>query len=159
VDLGRLIKRVAANHQPYTKKHQIIAEAPDDLEPIRADIDKLTQILDNLVGNAVKYSPNGGTVRIVATDEGSTVRIDVIDQGLGIPERHRDRIFQRFHQVDDDIDHRSISGTGIGLYLVQHLAQAHGGKVWLESSEVGRGSTFSVRLPKDPEQVLEQRSE
>lgn len=154
VDLGRLIRRVAANHQPYTKKHEIIAIVPDDLEPIRADADKLTQMLDNLVGNAVKYSPNGGTVKIVATDEGSTVRIDVIDQGLGIPERHRDRIFQRFHQVDDDIDHRQISGTGIGLYLVQHLARAHGGKVWLEASEVGEGSTFSLRLPKDPEQAL-----
>lgn len=154
VDLGRLIRRVAANHQPYTKKHEIIPIVPDDLEPIRADADKLTQILDNLVGNAVKYSPNGGTVKIVATDEGPTVRIDVIDEGLGIPERHRDRIFQRFHQVDDDIDHRQISGTGIGLYLVQHLAQAHGGKVWLEASEVGKGSTFSLRLPKDPEQAL-----
>ncbi len=159
VDVGQLIRRVAANHQPYTKKHEIVAEAPDDLEPIRADADKLTQILDNLVGNAVKYSPNGGTVRIVATNENGTVRLDVIDQGLGIPERHRDRIFQRFHQVDDDIDHRSISGTGIGLYLVQHLAHAHGGEVWLESSEVGQGSTFSLRLPKDPEKVIEQRAE
>lgn len=159
VDVGRLIRRVAANHQPYTKKHEIIAVAPDSLEPIRADADKLTQILDNLVGNAVKYSPNGGTVKIVATDEGPTVRLDVIDQGLGIPERHRDRIFQRFHQVDDDIDHRQISGTGIGLYLVQHLAHAHGGKVWLEASEVGEGSTFSLRLPKDPEQALEAHGE
>jgi len=159
VNVARLIERVAASHQPYTKKHEIVAEAPDDLEPIRADADKLTQILDNLVGNAVKYSPNGGTVTIVASDEDGTVRLDVIDQGLGIPERHRDRIFQRFHQVDDDIDHRSISGTGIGLYLVQHLAHAHGGKVWLESSEVGEGSTFSLQLPKDPEKALEQRGE
>jgi len=159
VDVGQLIRRVAANHQPYTKKHEIVAEASDDLEPIRADADKLTQILDNLVGNAVKYSPNGGTVRIVATNEDGTVRLDVIDQGLGIPERHREHIFQRFHQVDDDIDHRSISGTGIGLYLVQHLAHAHGGKVWLESSEVGEGSTFSLRLPKDPEKVIEQRAD
>ncbi|MGD9498162.1 MAG: ATP-binding protein [Armatimonadota bacterium] len=159
VDLPRLLRRVAASHQPYTKRHEIIARAPDDLEPIRADTDKLTQILDNLVGNAVKYSPNGGTVEIVATDEDGWVRIDVIDQGLGIPERHRDRIFQRFHQIDDDIDHRQISGTGIGLYLVQHLAQAHGGRVWLESSTVGHGSTFSLRLPKDPEKVLEHRGE
>ncbi len=158
VDLAQLLRRIASNHQPYTKKHQISAQAPDDLT-IRADADKLTQILDNLVGNAVKYSPNGGKVEIVATKEEDGVRIDVIDEGLGIPERHRDHIFQRFHQVDDDVDHKSIGGTGIGLYLVQHLAQAHGGKVWLDSSEVGEGSVFSVRLPADPEAVLEQRVE
>ncbi len=158
VDLQQLLQRVASNHQPYSKKHQINAEAPDDLT-IRADADKLTQILDNLVGNAVKYSPNGGEVRIVGTEEDDAIRIDVIDEGLGIPERHRDHIFQRFHQVDDDVDHKSIGGTGIGLYLVQHLAQAHGGRVWLDSSVVGEGSTFSVRLPSDPEAVLEQRGE
>ncbi len=156
VDLSQLLRRVAANHQPYTKKHKITARVPEKLM-IRADADKLTQVLDNLVGNAVKYSPNGGKVEIVATDEDDSVRIDVIDEGLGIPERHRDHIFQRFHQVDDDVDHKSIGGTGIGLYLVQHLAQAHGGQVWLESSEVGEGSTFSVRLPQDPETVLEQQ--
>jgi len=157
VDLEVLINRVAANHQPYTKKHEIIAIASDGLEPIRADADKLTQILDNLVGNAIKYSPNGGRVEIVARDEGDSVRIDVTDQGLGIPERHRNRIFQRFHQVDDDVDHKSIGGTGIGLYLVQHLAHAHGGRVWLDRSVVGEGSTFSVRLPKHPEGALEHR--
>ncbi|MGI5819121.1 MAG: ATP-binding protein [Armatimonadota bacterium] len=158
VDLHQLLRRVASNHQPYTKKHQISAEVPDSLT-IRADADKLTQILDNLVGNAVKYSPNGGSVVISASEEDDSIRIDVSDEGLGIPERHRDHIFQRFHQVDDDVDHKSIGGTGIGLYLVQHLAHAHGGRVWLESSEVGEGSTFSVRLPKDPEAVLEQRGE
>lgn len=159
VNLGQLLNRVAANHQPYTKKHSIFATVPDDLGVIKADSDKLTQILDNLVGNAVKYSPNGGKVEISAHDEGSTVRIDVSDEGLGIPERHRDRIFQRFHQVDDDVDHRSIGGTGIGLYLVQHLAQAHCGRVWLESSVVGEGSIFSLRLPRDAEAALEKRGE
>lgn len=158
VDLSQLLNRVASNHQPYTKKHQISARAPDDLT-LRSDADKLTQILDNLVGNAVKYSPNGGKVEIIAVEEDDAVRIDVKDEGLGIPERHRDHIFQRFHQVDDDVDHKSIGGTGIGLYLVQHLAQAHGGRVWLNSSVVGEGSTFSVRLPRDPEAVLEQRGE
>lgn len=158
VNLEQLLRRIASNHQPYTKKHQISADVPDSLT-VRADADKLTQILDNLVGNAVKYSPNGGKVEIRASEEEDAVRIDVVDEGLGIPERHRDHIFQRFHQVDDDVDHKSIGGTGIGLYLVQHLAQAHGGRVWLESSVVGEGSTFSVRLPKDPEAVLEARGE
>lgn len=150
IDVRGVINRVAANQQAYTKKHTIVTEFDDALTTLRVDQDKLMQILDNLVGNAVKYSPNGGDVTIRATEEDTSVRLDVIDEGLGIPERHRDQIFQRFHQVDDDIDHRSISGTGIGLYLVQHLAHAHGGKVWLDHSEVGEGSTFSLRLPKNP---------
>jgi len=155
IDVRGVINRVAANQQAYTKKHTIITEFDNTLTTLRVDQDKLMQMLDNLVGNAVKYSPNGGNVTIRVTDEEDAVRLDVIDEGLGIPERHRDQIFQRFHQVDDDIDHRSISGTGIGLYLVQHLAQAHGGKVWLDSSEVGEGSTFSLRLPKDPESAMD----
>ena len=155
VDLRQVINRAAANQQAYTKKHRLVTEFDDSIGAMRVDQDKLMQILDNLVGNAVKYSPNGGTVKIKVVDEGTTVRIDVSDEGLGVPERHRDQIFQRFHQVDDDIDHRSISGTGIGLYLVQHLAQAHGGNVWLAHTEVGVGSTFSLRLPKNPEAVLE----
>jgi two-component system phosphate regulon sensor histidine kinase PhoR len=155
IDVRGVVNRVVANQQAYTKKHTIVTEFDDALTTIRVDQDKLMQILDNLIGNAVKYSPNGGNVTVRVTNEENSVRLDVIDEGLGIPERHRDQIFQRFHQVDDDIDHRSISGTGIGLYLVQHLAQAHGGKVWLDQSEVGKGSTFSLRLPKEPEAALE----
>jgi len=121
---------------------------PAGFPTIEADADKLQQILDNLVGNAVKYSPEGGTVAIGAEDEGETVRVDIKDQCLGIPERHRDKIFERFHMVDDDVNHKAVKGTGIGLYLVKHLAKAHGGDVWLSWSEVGKGSVFSVRLPK-----------
>jgi len=155
VDVRALISRVAANQQAYTKKHKIITQFEEGITTIRVDHDKLVQVLDNLVGNAVKYSPNGGTVTIAVADEGASVRIDVTDEGLGIPERHRDQIFQRFHQVDDDVDHKSISGTGIGLYLVQHLAEAHGGQVRLSRTEVGEGSTFSLYLPKEPESALE----
>ena len=67
---------------------------------------------------------------------------------MGIPEQHQDKIFQRFHMVDDDVNHRAVKGTGIGLYLVRHLARAHGGDVWLESSTAGQGSVFAIRLPK-----------
>jgi len=154
VDVREALDRVIASQHGYTAKHQLVAEVPESVGALRADADKLAQILDNLVGNAIKYSPQGGTVKIVVGDEGDSLRIDVVDEGLGIPERHRDRIFDRFHQVDDDVDHKAVGGTGIGLYLVEHLAQAHGGRVWLAHSEVGQGSTFSLRLPKDPEGAL-----
>jgi len=158
MDLAEVAGRVAHTQESYSTKHRVLVEVPEGIGPMRGDVDKIAQILDNLVGNAVKYSPDGGTVKIAVTDEGESVRIDVTDEGLGIPERHRDRIFERFHQVDDDVDHKAIGGTGIGLYLVQHLAQAHGGNVWLADSEVGQGSTFSVGLPKDPEAVLQARA-
>jgi two-component system phosphate regulon sensor histidine kinase PhoR len=156
VDLHKVVGRVLQAQQQYTNRHRLINEVPPDFPLIEADSDKVYQVIDNLIGNAIKYAPEGGDVRVAAEDEGGTVRLDITDQGLGIPERHRDKIFERFHMVDDDIDHKAIKGTGIGLYLVRHLTRAHGGDVWLSWSEVGKGSTFSVRLPKVarvPEQV------
>ncbi len=150
VNLNELATQVTKSQQTYTDRHKVFTTIPEDFPHITADSDKVTQILDNLVGNAVKYSPEGGNVIVAAEDEGPTVRIDISDEGLGVPEHHRDKIFQRFHMVDDDVDHKAVKGTGIGLYLVKHLAQAHGGDVWLSASEVGKGSTFSVRLPKQP---------
>jgi PAS domain S-box-containing protein len=148
VSLADIAAQVTKSQQTYTDRHKVFSTIPADFPTIAADADKVTQMLDNLVGNAVKYSPDGGEVVIAAEDEGPTIRIDVSDQGLGIPEHHRDKIFQRFHMVDDDVDHKAVKGTGIGLYLVKHLAQAHSGDVWLSRSEVGKGSTFSVRMPK-----------
>lgn len=150
VNLSELAAQVTKAQQTYTDRHKVFSVIPEDFPLIVADADKITQILDNLIGNAVKYSPNGGNVTVGAEDEGSTIRLDISDQGLGVPEHHQDKIFQRFHMVDDDVDHKAVKGTGIGLYLVKHLAQAHGGDVFLAHSEVGKGSTFSVRLPKQP---------
>ncbi len=149
VDLHGVANRVLTTQQQYTDRHQLVNAVPEGFPSIIADADKVVQILDNLVGNAVKYSPNGGVVTIAAEDDGEMVRLDVTDEGLGIPERHQDQVFQRFHMVDDDVNHKAVKGTGIGLYLVKHLAQAHGGDAWLARSEVDKGSTFSVSLPKE----------
>lgn len=148
VSLHLLSARVVQAQQQYTHRHHLVNEVPEDFPTTEADADKLYQILDNLVGNAVKYSPEGGTVVVGAEDEGETIRIDIRDEGLGIPGHHKDKIFERFHMVDDDVNHKAVKGTGIGLYLVRHLARAHQGDVWLSWSEVGKGSVFSVRLPK-----------
>jgi len=148
VSIHEMAERVIAAQQQYTAQHELINKVPEDLSVIEADQDKVGQILDNLVGNAIKYSPDGGQVVVNAQDEGDAIRIDVSDEGLGVPEQHQEKIFDRFQMVDDDTKRKGIKGTGIGLYLVRHLARAHGGEVWLESSEPGEGSTFSVRLPK-----------
>lgn len=147
VNLYEIAQTVCQAQQAYTDRHQVINDIPPDFPVIEADADKVTQILDNLVGNAIKYSPDGGEVRVAAQDEGGTVLITVTDQGLGVAPEYRERIFERFQMIEDE-SRKAIKGTGIGLYLVRHLARAHGGDVWLDWSEEGQGSRFAVRLPK-----------
>jgi two-component system phosphate regulon sensor histidine kinase PhoR len=110
------------------------------------DEDKVDQILTNLLSNAVKYSPEGGKITVEARDLGETVSVSVSDEGIGIPPEHLDKVFLRFHRVDN-MDTRQAGGTGIGLYLVKHLVDAHHGSIEVKS-EVGEGSTFTFTLPK-----------
>ncbi len=147
VNLHEIAKQVCEAQQAYTDKHEVRNDIPADFPIIEADADKVTQILDNLVGNAIKYSPDGGLVRVWAEDKGDHVIIYVEDQGLGVPPEYREKIFERFQMVEEE-SRKAIKGTGIGLYLVRHLARAHGGDVWLDWSEVGKGSRFAVKLPK-----------
>jgi two-component system, OmpR family, sensor histidine kinase SenX3 len=121
--------------------------AIDPSEPIRvlADGRQLTSAIGNLVENAVKYSKDGGIVQVRSRLAGRWVEIMVADQGIGIPERDLDRIFERFYRVDKARS-RDTGGTGLGLAIVQHVASNHGGDVQV-SSEEGEGSTFVFRLP------------
>jgi signal transduction histidine kinase len=112
---------------------------------VRADSQKLRQILNNLIGNAAKYSPQGGAVKVYAETMGDDVVIGVIDQGVGISQEDQTKLFNEFQRVGD----RSVApGTGLGLWLTAALVKAHGGKIWVES-ELGKGSTFFVSLPID----------
>jgi two-component system phosphate regulon sensor histidine kinase PhoR len=99
----------------------------------------------NLLDNAVKYTPEGGKIRLSAAVEGKSVRVDISDTGVGIPEEDILRIFERFYRVDKARS-RELGGTGLGLSIVKHIVQAHGGRVWAVSSP-GRGSTFSFTIP------------
>jgi PAS domain S-box-containing protein len=156
VNIAAVARRVAAAQQSYTNKHRVVVSIPDDFPTIVADEDKVNQIIDNLVGNAIKYSPDGGEVEVSGTDEGDTIRVCVSDEGIGIPEAHREKVFERFHRVDTS-DTREAQGTGIGLYLVRHLVEMHGGQIWLERSVLGEGSVFCFRLPKEPSQAASGR--
>ena len=117
-----------------------------DLPPVLADQQKLVQILTNLISNAVKYSPDGGRIDIVAGRISSSVQIRITDQGLGVPPSEATSIFDRFHRVDDE-RRRSIDGTGLGLYITRQLVEMQGGTVTVYSLGRGRGSTFTVQLP------------
>ena len=113
-----------------------------------ADQEAVQEILDNLVDNAVKYTPEGGRIRVGWQAENGEVCLQVEDSGIGIPEHDLPRIFERFYRVDKARS-RELGGTGLGLSIVKHLAQAMHGSVGV-TSQVGRGTTFTVRLPAAP---------
>jgi two-component system phosphate regulon sensor histidine kinase PhoR len=157
VHLPQLIDKVVTVQRSYTIKHDLLVEIEGTIPVIVADEDKLDQVLTNLINNAIKYSPGGGGVTVRAEMNGEVVRCTVSDQGLGIPKEHLGKVFDRFHRVDNR-DTREVGGTGIGLYLVKHLVEAHGGRIWIES-EVGKGSKFVFELPKCPPQFLDEHEE
>jgi PAS domain S-box-containing protein len=150
VTLPPLVEKVVAVQRSYTHRHTLVSDVEADLPTIVADEDKIDQILTNLTNNAIKYSPEGGEITIKMGFENDEILCSVSDQGMGIPKDHLPKIFDRFHRVDNR-DTREVGGTGIGLYLVKHLVEAHGGRIWVES-EVGKGSSFIFTLPKCPPQ-------
>jgi len=117
-----------------------------DLPRVRADEDRIGQVMLNLVGNALQYTPAGGQVCISAHRQGSKVCISVSDTGVGIASEHLSLIFTRFYRIDKSRA-RAGGGSGIGLTIAKHLVEAHGGCIWAESPGPGQGSTFTFTLP------------
>lgn len=122
------------------------ADVPADLATVRADEDRIGQVLLNLLGNALQYTPAGGRVNVRAGQEGDTVRLAVEDTGVGIPPEHLAHVFERFYRVDKSRS-RAGGGSGIGLTIAKHLVEAHGGEIRAESAGSDQGSTFSFTLP------------
>ncbi len=143
--LQRLTDNVIELQRRDTPGHNLITDIPDELPPLRADRHKLEEILTNLISNAIKFSPQGGTVKMAAQAEGNFVRISVSDEGIGISDQQMPHLFQRFRRVHEN-EQKRISGTGVGLFLCKHLVEAHGGTIEVES-EPGAGSTFSFTIP------------
>jgi signal transduction histidine kinase/DNA-binding response OmpR family regulator len=128
--------------------HSVLMDVPPGIPKIWADPNRLHQVLNNLVSNAVKYSPTGGEVIVRCRQRGPDhVVIEVVDHGLGIPQEQIGKLFQKFARVRTN-EHMKISGTGLGLYICRLIVEGHGGQVWVES-EVGKGSTFGIVLPLD----------
>ncbi len=152
VDAESLARRVAEAYRTQTDRHRIEVDFPHQLPLVWGDEERLRQVLTNLVSNAIKYSPDGGLIRIGGWAERSTeaaggerVVLYVADQGIGIPRYELEHIFERFYRVDSSL-RRNTAGSGLGLFLTKAIVEAHGGQIWVRS-EAGSGTTFFVALP------------
>jgi GAF domain-containing protein len=147
VSLAEVTTRALESAEAAATRADIVlkAEITETLPPVWADRNYLEQVFDNLLGNAIKFSPDGGKITVCLKEEGEYLRIAVSDTGIGIHSDQLEKIFERFYQVNGSSTRR-FGGTGLGLALVKKTVEAHGGKVWAES-QLGQGSTFFFTLP------------
>jgi signal transduction histidine kinase len=147
--LLRTILKLQKTSKFYLDAHLIKDNIPDDLPNIICDQEKLSQILSNLMENALKYSPGGGDINVTVAYDKEWVIFSIKDRGLGIPKEHLGRLFKKYERFEDE-DRKTIPGTGLGLYLIKHLVDLHGGKIWVDT-EQGSGSEFKFSLPRRTE--------
>ena len=147
VDMSELANEVATRMQLTTTTHEITVRR-DSETVVTADRDHLEQVLNNLVTNAIKYSPSGGSITIEVRPDADGVRLSVTDQGIGIPEEELDAIFGLFYRSPDRAA-RDAAGMGLGLYISKEIVVRHGGRIWAESAGT-KGSTLNVVIPRIP---------
>jgi len=148
LDIDDLVVRVVKKFQAQTPTHRIIADVSPTMPLVFADEARITQVLSNLISNAVKYSPPGSEIRISGRATPKEVIITVADQGIGIAPEERDKLFERFYRSERAV-RRGTPGTGLGLYLSKAIVEAHGGRIWVEDNEAGQpGARFSFSLPR-----------
>jgi signal transduction histidine kinase len=148
VELGDLIRTVAADHQLHAAhRHQLVVELPSGPCALQADPDRLGQVITNLLDNAMKYSPSGGTIHISVEDGDAGALVRVRDEGIGLPDGAAERVFEPFSRAANAFA-RNIPGLGLGLHICRQIVQRHGGRMWAESPGEGQGTTIHVWLPK-----------
>ncbi len=147
-DIVQFLRNVIEEVRPKAEKESVKLMPCNDSAEILVlgDKERIRQVLYNLIDNSIKYTDKGGTVEVGFEEQSNLVRIFVRDSGVGIPQEHIPRIFERFYRVDKDRS-RSVGGTGLGLAIVKHIIEAHNSKV-IVNSEPGRGSEFSFNLKK-----------
>jgi PAS domain S-box-containing protein len=157
-DVSAVVSEVvsSAKHSLALAGHQFVLDLPAEPLAVAADREKLRQIVTDLVDNAVKYSPQGGTVRIAARRRDDTVEVTVDDEGIGIPEAEQSRIFAKFYRAESGGRDLASGGTGLGLFIAKELLAAMRGRIWVRSRE-GDGSSFVFSLPVAASPVLSER--
>lgn len=144
-DLGALIAEAVEGVRHKNPKCTVALDVPEDFPHAMVDPDKLRQVFENLIGNALKYSPGGGEVAVRLALDGAAIRFTVSDHGIGIAPEHIPMLFEKFYRVDSSTT-AEIEGTGLGLVIVKHIVDLHEGEVIVESAP-GKGSTFGFRIP------------
>ena len=129
-------------------KHKITVQFADDFPPIWGDERRLGQVMNNLISNAIKYSPEGGEISIRGEVHPQHVTVSVRDSGIGIPDHEQHRIFQKFSRLDNALS-RKTEGTGLGLFLSKAIIEAHNGRIWFHKNPNGPGTTFTFSLPRN----------
>lgn len=145
LDVSSIIERMVRQHTRKNPGRHYTTEAEAGLPQVNADLIRLERVLDNLMDNAVKYSPDGGDIRITARRDGDNLVFGVHDQGIGISVADQAKLFQPFQRLETSME-ASLKGVGLGLVVCRRLVEAHGGRIWVES-EPGRGSSFYFTLP------------
>ena len=140
--------------QDDEKKYELVRDYPINSVWIEIDTDKMTQVIDNILNNAIKYSPDGGKITVSMKTTDDQMILSIKDQGLGIPKQDLPKIFDRFYRVDRARS-RAQGGTGLGLAIAKEIIKQHNGFIWAKS-EYGKGSTFTIVLPYDKDAVKEE---
>jgi PAS domain S-box-containing protein len=145
VDLGIVVRDVAVAFEPHANGHAIEVTVQQGLPSVPCDRDRIAQVLQNLLGNAAKYWPGRGAIRLRVVREGAAVRVDVTDRGPGIPPDLAERVFEPFFRASDDAS-RAVPGSGVGLAVARGIVESHGGRIWIEAP-AGGGTTVAFTLP------------
>ena len=143
--------KIKSQSQEDSKKYELIREYPISPIWVEIDTDKMTQVIDNILNNAIKYSPDGGKIKVGMKTTDAQLIISISDEGLGIPKKDLPRIFDRFYRVDKARS-RAQGGTGLGLAIAKEIIKQHKGFIWAKS-EYGKGSTFTIVLPYDKDAI------
>jgi len=144
-DAAALFRRIVSSFEGTNSSHHFVLDLAAEHIFVNADESRLTQVIENLVGNAVKYSPDGGTIRLSLDQEENWVRFGIIDQGIGMSSEEQANAFERFYRADSS--NTAVRGTGLGLSISKYIIDAHGGKIDLFSSR-GKGTRLEIRLPQ-----------
>jgi PAS domain S-box-containing protein len=153
LDLASMAEKSVEKFRTQTDQHAFSVDFPPNFPPVKGDYERIREVLSNLINNAIKYSPDGGLIRVGGQVEEDEVRVSISDEGIGIPTTEQEHIFDRFARVDNSLT-RQTPGAGLGLFLVKAVIEAHGGRVWVESRP-GQGSTFIFTLPISNHDVVE----
>jgi signal transduction histidine kinase len=145
VAIRSVIKGVVGKLEQQTSAHRFVIDLPPKLPMVQADPIRIERILHNLLENAVKYSPRGGEIRVLAKRDGNHLVIGVNDQGIGISQADQVKLFRPFERLENR-GIEEVKGAGLGLTVCRRLVEAHGGRIWVES-QPGLGSTFFFTLP------------